>query len=275
VSEFHAIEDLEIELLLEGVFRRYGHDFRGYRRAPLKGRLQAFMRECGLSTISALQERVLRNAAAAQALLRAVSTRPAALFDDAEYCELLRAAMIPWLRSCPSPRIWVAECVTPEEVYGLAILLAEEGLLERTQIFATAENEALLNEARDGSFALDRLPGYEHNYRCVGGRRAFSDYCTQRGGQVVFSAQLGAGITWAQYSLASDASFNEFQLIVCRQAMKDFGSRLYRRALQLFHDSMPVYGLLSVDRKEGLETAPFASCYKALSMERGLYRRVG
>ncbi|WP_082583941.1 CheR family methyltransferase [Noviherbaspirillum sp. Root189] len=270
----HDVEDLEVDLLLEGVFRLFGHDFRGYQREPVKRRLHAMMKDIGATTISALQEQVLHQPATAAALLRGLSTRPAALFDDPDYYRSLRDAMVPLLRSCPSPRIWVAECVAAEDVCGLAILLAEEGLHDRTQIFATAENPCLLEEASDGSFSLDRLSAYAKNYEESGGKRSLSDYCDERHGRAVFSAQLRSNITWAQYSLATDASFNEFQLIVCRRAMPDFGAYLQRRTLQLFYESMPLFGILSVDRSDGLMAAPFVSRYKPLSAESGLYRRV-
>jgi chemotaxis protein methyltransferase CheR len=270
----HDVEDLEVDLLLEGVFRRFGHDFRGYQREPVKRRLHAMMKDIGAATISALQEQVLHVPATGAALLRALSTRPAALFDDPVYYRSLRDAMVPWLRSCPSPRIWIAECVAAEDVCGLAILLAEEGLHDRTQIFATAENPCLLEEASSGSFSLDRFSAYAKNYEESGGKRSLSDYCDERQGRAVFSEQLRSNITWAQYSLATDASFNEFQLIVCRRAMREFGAYLQRRTLQLFYESMPLFGILSVDRSDGLMAAPFVSRYKPLSTESGLYRRV-
>ncbi len=270
-----SVENLEIDLLLEGIARRFGHDFRGYQRAPLRTRLHALMRDAGVATVSALQERVLHDAATGDALLRALAARPAALFDDPAYFRALREVMVPWLRSCPSPRVWVAECVSVEEVCALSILLAEEGLHDRTQVFATAENEALLREASSGGFALDRLPQYAQNYRDSGGRADLADYYyCEDGGRAVFSAQLRSNITWAQYSLATDASFNEFQVIVCRRALPDFGARLQRRTLQLFYDSMPLFGILGVGRSDGLDTMPFALRYKAISTQRGLYRRV-
>jgi chemotaxis protein methyltransferase CheR len=273
-DEKQSVEDLEIDLLLEGVYRRFGQDFRGYRRESVRERLHALMRDAGLGTVSLLQDRVMHDAGASEVLLRALTMQPAGLFDDPAYFGALREVMVPWLRSCPSPRIWVAECVAPEEVCALAILLNEEGLYGKTQIFATAANESLLQEARAGEFALDRWPQYAENYRRCGGRADFADYCSESGGKGVFSAELRANVTWAQYSLATDASFNEFQLIVCRNAMSDFGTVLHRRALQLFYDSMPLFGILSVGSDEGLHAAPFVSRYKALAGDKGLYRRV-
>ncbi|HEY8607591.1 MAG TPA: CheR family methyltransferase [Noviherbaspirillum sp.] len=269
-----TVEDLEIDLLLEGIFRCYGHDFRGYRRDALKRRLQPLMREAGLSSVSALQERVLHDPGCSARVMRALTERPASLFDDAAYFRQLREAMGPWLRSCPSPRIWLAECVSAEDAFALAILLAEEGLHEKTQIFATAENETLLQEASAGRFAAGRLAEYGYNYRASGGKRELSDYVVRDGGGVVFGATLRHNITWAQYSLATDASFNEFQMIVCRRALPEFGSHLRRRTLQLFYDSMPLFGILGVDQREEMSTAPFVQRYKPIAEGCGLYRRI-
>lgn len=273
-DDTQVIEDLEIDLLLEGVFRRFDHDFRGYQREPVRAKLHALMEQAGVRTVSALQERVMHDGHWAAMLLRALSMKPRGLFDDPEYFQALRDVLIPWLRSCPSPRIWVAECVSAEEVCALSIVLLEEGLYEKTQIFATAANENLLREASEGSFDIAKLAQYERNYRDSGGKAELSRYCGWQEDRVMFSRELLSNVTWAQYSLATDASFNEFQLIVCRQVLADFGTPLQRRALQLFYDSMPLFGLLSIDRNEVLGAAPFVSRYKPVVEEQGLYRRM-
>jgi chemotaxis protein methyltransferase CheR len=273
-DHMQSVEDLEIDLLLEGVYRRFGQDFRGYRRESVRHRLHALMRSAGLKTVSSLQDRVMHDEAACDLLLRALTIQPAGMFDDPGYFHALRTAIVPWLRSCPSPKIWVAECVAAEEVCALAILLAEEGVHEKTQIFATAANESLLEEAKAGEFPLERWPEYAENYRRCGGRADFADYCSEARGRAVFSTGLRSNVTWAQYSLATDASFNEFQLIVCRNVLSDFGAALNRRALQLFYDSMPLFGILSVGSDDGLNAAPFVSRYRAIAEEQGLYRRV-
>lgn len=273
-ADVQTLEDVEIDLLLEGVFRHFGHDFRGYRRELLRERLRALMQDAGLPTISALQERILHDRTARNGLLRALSSRRSGLFDDAEYFHALRTVVVPLLRSCPSPRIWIAECLSAEAVCSLAILLAEEHLYDRTQIFATAANETVLQEAKQGAFELDRLPRYAENYRRSGGKAQLADYVGRSDGRGMFSEQIRDNVTWAQYNLATDASFNEFQLIVCRHALSDFGASLQRRALQLFHDSMPLFGILSVGENTAIAGPPFVICYKTLSEQHGLYRRV-
>jgi chemotaxis protein methyltransferase CheR len=269
-----SVEDIEIELLLEGVFLRFGYDFRGYQRAPLRRKLHSLMQANGLKSVSALQECVMHDQAIAEALLRALTMRRAALFDDPEYCHALRQALGSWLRSCPAPKVWIAECTAAEDAYTLAILLAEEDLYEKTQIFATGSNETLLREASEGSFALDRFAEYGENYRRSGGKQSLSDYCHEVDGRAVFVPQVRSNIIWAQYNLATDASFNEFEVIVCRSALPDFGVSLRRRTLQLFDDSLSLFGMVSIGGTDDLELAPFATRYKAISRQQGLYRRI-
>jgi chemotaxis protein methyltransferase CheR len=274
MDRMQVVEELEIDLLLEGVFQRFGYDFRGYQRGPLRSKVRHLMQMGGLETVSGLQEKVMHDNAASAAFLRALSVRPAGLFDDPGHCLALRVALGPWLRSCPSPKVWIAECGSVEQAGTLAILLAEEHLYSKTRIFATVANEGLLRDARKGSFALDRFSEYEENYRHSGGQQKLADYCVEDNGRMYFRAEVLSNITWAQYNLATDASFNEFELIVCRSALGDFGPALRRRALQLFHESLPLFGILSVDEKSGLEDSAFGGRFQSISAECGLYRRI-
>jgi chemotaxis protein methyltransferase CheR len=274
MERMQSVEDLEIDLLLEGVFQCFGYDFRGYQREPLRRKLYQLMQNDGLKTVSALQERVMHDVAASDALLRALSVHPAGLFDDPAHFRALRDALGPWLRSCPSPKVWIAECGSMEEAGTLAILLAEEQVYSKTRIFATVANEGLLQDASKGSFALDRFGEYEENYYRSGGKKTLADYCVEDNGRMFFRPELRSNITWAQYNLATDASFNEFELIVCRRTLCDFGAALRRRALQLFCDSLPLFGILSVDEKSELDDPGFARQFKTICGVNGLYRRI-
>ena len=267
------VEDVEIDLLLEGVYRFFGDDFRGYDRALLKPRLLDLMRDCGLATLSGLQERVLHDEAARTALLRTLLMQPAAMFGDTGRFLALRALAGPLLGSYATPRVWLAECASVEEVFSMAVLLEEEGIYDRTQLYVTSSNETALREMKEGSFSRERLREYEKNYRLSGGRRTLADYCFDAGGQAIFQPRLQDNITWAQYCLATDTSFNEFQLIVCRKG-HDFGPALRRRAVSLFNDSLARFGVLNMDAASELESVPFSVNYKPISQEQGLYRRI-
>jgi chemotaxis protein methyltransferase CheR len=276
-----ALPDLETELLLEGLYQFYGDDLRGYARALLKTRLSVFIQQRGWPTISALQGEVLRNRAARDALLLALCAQDVELFDQPRQFAELREVAGPLLRSYAAPKVWIPECTSYAEVFSVAIMLAELDVHAKTQIFATASSEALLRAAKEGVFPLDALTQWEANYRDSGGANDFAAYwkkceedCgTEREGQGRFIDSLRENITWAHYSLASDNSFNEFQLIVCRKPMRDFGPVLKRRALSLFNDSLVHFGVLALDEDLDVEAMPQAILYKRISRQSGLYRR--
>ncbi|MDQ1812137.1 CheR family methyltransferase [Massilia sp. CCM 9210] len=268
-----STEELEIDLLLEGVFQHYGFDFRAYDRPGLKRRLLALMKERDLATVSLLQDRVLHDAAAAAALLRALSVRPACLFDDPEQVRQTREVLGACLRASAVPKVWLAECAHAEEAWSLAILLAEQQMDHRTEIFATVANEELLAEAREASIPMERMEQYQENYLKSGGTSNLADYFEVRGKRAVLLPALRSRITWAQYNLVTDASFNEFQLILCRRALADFGPLLRQRALRLFHDSLALFGVLGIDR----ELSPgdtLASSYRPVLAHQPWYKRV-
>ena len=265
-------EELEIELLLEAVHQRFGFDFRAYERTALRGKLLGLMRERQLGTVSLLQDRVLHDPGSAAAFLRMLSVPRAALFDDPEQARQLRIILAS-LRASALPRVWLAECAGVEEAWSLAILLAEEELHGRTEIFATVANEEALAEAESAGIGLDRMADYQENYLKSGGTANLADYFDIRGKRAVLKAALRARITWAQYSLVTDASFNEFQLILCRRALADFGPVLRQRALKLFHDSLALFGVLGIDRALEPGDALFEN-YQAVFPHQCWYKRI-
>lgn len=269
-----SLEELETTLLFEAIFQRFGDDFRNHLKKNMTVKLHRFMQTHGIATISALQNRVLHDPCYIDALLCALDGQTTSLFDHPQHLLELRKLMVPWLRSCPAPKIWIAECASAEDVFALAILLQEEGLYSKTRIFATSANATLLNEAREGRFAIDKLGAYEKNYQLAGGTQSLANYYEQVNGSAVFHSQLSRKITWAQYNLATDASFNEFELIICRGGLSDYTSRLRKRVLQVFSDSLPIFGFLSLYGADYGEIAGLIANYKAVSPKQGLYQKV-
>ena len=153
-------------------------------------------------------------------------------------------------------------------------MLMEEGVYHKTRIFATGANATLLSEAREAKFPLEKIAQYEENYVRSGGTENLSNYYREKDGLAEFRSELSRNITWAQYNLGTDASFNEFELIICRSGLNDYTSRLRRRVLQLFYDSLPTFGLLSIASANYVEIAPLISNYKVMSPEHGLYRKL-
>ncbi|HEX8604623.1 MAG TPA: CheR family methyltransferase [Pseudoduganella sp.] len=242
------VEALELSLLLEAVAQRFGFDFRSHDRATLQRKLHALMVRRGLRTLSQLQNRVLHDPAVSSALLRALGVAPASMFDDPQEALQLQSVAGQCLPGAPLPKVWLADCAGAEQAWTAAVLLAERQLLWRTEIHATVSSDELLAEALTASIPLEKMAEYQHRYEGAGGSGRLSEYFQLEAGRLVPVPQLRSRITWAQYNLVTDASFNEFQLIVCRRALPDFGPLLRRRVLRLFDDSLAVFGVLGIDR---------------------------
>src|SRR3954463_599908 len=268
------LEDLEVELLLEAVFRRYGFDFRGYAPASLKRRLWRRVRAEGLPGIAALQERLLRDEVCMERLLLDLSINVTAMFRDPSFYVAFREKVVPLLRTYPFLRVWVAGCSTGEEVYSLAILLREEGLAERARIYATDINEAVLDRARAGVFPLEKMKEYTENYIRAGGKRSFSEYYLAKYEGALFDRTLTENVVWAQHNLVQDRSFNTFNVILCRNVMIYFDRPLQNRVHQLFYDSLERLGVLALGHKESIRFTGVEDRYEELNAAEKLYRKV-
>jgi len=272
-AEEDARERIEIDLLLEAIQRRYGYDFRGYAIASLRRRLWHRVFGEGLATISGLQERILHEPASMDRLLRDLSINVTEMFRDPSFYRSLRTHVFPVLRTHPFIRVWNAGCSTGEEIYSLAIALREDGLLDRTRIYATDINDAALERASEGTFPLERMQRYTENYLRAGGTEAFSSYYAADGESARFDPSLARQIVLAQHNLVTDGSFNEFHLIVCRNVMIYFGSALQEEVLQLFGDSMTRFGILALGRKESIRRSRHAAEYEPLDEAEKIFRR--
>lgn len=268
------LEKLEIELLLEAVFRCYGFDFRSYAFASVRRRIWKRAHAEGLGTISALQERVLHDAATMERLLRDLSVNVTSMFRDPGFYRAFRERVVPLLRTYPFIRIWHAGCSTGEEVYSMAILLTEEGLYDRTRVYATDINEAVLQQARTGIFPLERMQEYTQNYLRAGGRRSFSEYYTAAYDGALFLPVLRGNVVFAQHNLVTDRSFSEFNVILCRNVMIYFDRSLQNRVHELFYESLPMYGILALGSKESLRFSKYEDSYEALDPREKIYRKV-
>jgi chemotaxis protein methyltransferase CheR len=267
------LEQLEIELLLEAIYRRYGLDFRQYAQASLKRRLYRRIHAEGVETLSQLQDRLLHDPPSMERLLVDLSINVTSMFRDPSFYVSFRTNVVPALRTYPFTRIWCAGCSSGEEVYSLAIVLHEEGLYDRTRIYATDINEHVLQTARSGVFPLDRMKQYTQNYIRGGGSRDFSEYYTAAYDSVVFSRTLTENVVFAQHNLAMDRSFNEFNVILCRNVMIYFDKALQNHVHRLFYESLETFGILGLGHKESLAFTPFASKYEVVDEPERLYRK--
>jgi len=228
------LERIEIELLLEGIFRHYGFDFRAYAYASIRRRLWKRIEEEGLASVSALQERVLHEPEMMEKLLLDLSINVTAMFRDPSFYVAFRKHVVPMLRTYPFIRVWHAGCSTGEEVYSMAMLLREEGLYDRSRIYATDINEVVLKRAKAGIFPLERMQEYTDNYLRAGGKKSFSEYYTAKYGGALFDQSLTKNVVFSQHNLVTDRSFSEFNVILCRNVLIYFDKTLQSRVHSLF-----------------------------------------
>ena len=268
------ISDTEIRQLLETLYQKYHYDFRQYAAASLKRRLRQALTHFQCSSLAQLTERVLQDESAFPRLLEYLTVQVSDLFRDPEFFLTLREQVIPLLATYPSLKLWVAGCSTGEEAYSYAILLAEEGLLDRTRIYATDINDESLRKAQTGVYALDRMKQFTLNHRAAGGHGSLSDYYHAAHDSAVMAPTLKQHITFADHSLATDSIFSEVQLVSCRNVLIYFDKTLQDRALGLFNDALCRRGFLCLGTKESVRFSAHSHRFQELSAEQKIFRRV-
>ncbi len=265
--------ELELRLLLEAIYAKYHHDFRGYASTSLLRRLDRAREAFGCQTLSALQDRVLHDPESLPRLLRYLTVPVSEMFRDPPYFRFLRERIVPMLRTYPSLKIWIAGCGAGEEVCSFAILLHEEGLLDRSLIYATDIGPDSLRRAAAGVYDMDRVAQFSRNHLQAGGRRALSEYYTAEYGAVAFAKSLRQRVVFSDHSLATDSTFAEVQLVSCRNVLIYFGRALQDRAVGLFRDSLCHGGFLGVGAKESLISSAHADAFRELSLSQRVYQR--
>ncbi|MGF6524753.1 CheR family methyltransferase [Variovorax sp. PvP013] len=265
--------EIELRLLMEAIYLRYSYDFRDYTGASQKRRVTYALGQLGLVSVAELQDRVLRDPAVFAQLLQFLTIPVSEMFRDPAYFLALRRQVLPVLETYPSIKIWIAGCSTGEEAWSMAIMLREEGLLQRAQIYATDINPVSLEKARQGIFPLEAVRGYTTNYQRSGGRRSFSDYYTAAYDAARFDPSLCADVIFADHSLATDSVFAETQLVSCRNVLIYFNRTLQDRALGLFHESLCHRGFLGLGSKESIDFSAYAGRFGPLARDERIYRK--
>jgi len=268
-----SVESLELRLLLEGIFDRYGLDLRDY--ASVERRVRRFLSEEKLGTISALQERVFRDLDCLERLLKALFVRVTSMFRDPRFYLALRSEVLPLLRTYPFVRIWHAGCSTGEEVYSMAILLCEEGIYDRCRIYGTDINGSALEEARKGIFPLSHMQENTSHYILAGGKESFSQYYTAHYDHAVIRSDLKKNLVFAQHNLTTDASFNEFHLILCRNVLIYLNQSAQARVHRLLYGSLATLGFLGLGSKESIKFTPHEDRYRQVGQGEKLFRKTG
>lgn len=273
-SDPAPLEEIEIHLLLEGIYRYYGYDFRNYAPSSIKRRITGFLTAENLSTVSALQNRVLHDRECFDRFVRSMTVNVTSMFRDPSFYLAFQNHVIPTLRTYPFIRIWHAGCSTGEEVYSMAILLQEEGLYDRCRLYGTDANERVLQTAKQGIYPLRMMKAYTQLYLKSGGVRSFSEYYTAAYEEAILRASLKKNIVFAQHNLVTDGSFNEFNVICCRNVLIYFNQTLQTRVHNLFYDSLCSFGVLGLGRQESIKFTQHSARYQELSPLDKLYRKV-
>lgn len=268
------IESLEIDLLLGGIYHRTGVDYRDHAREPLRRRLWAQVQRERLTTITALIERVLHDDAAMQRLLLDLSLAPAAMFREPAFFLALRERVVPLLKSYSFIRVWLAGCSTGEELYSLAIVLEEEGLYDRTRLYATDMNETVLRRAQAGIYPIEVMQEYTANYMRSGAHAHFSDYYSARYEHAIFRQELRRNVVFAHHNLVTDGPFNEFHLILCRDVLAGYNDRLRGRVNEVFFDSLRRFGILALGRNDTIAGSRHEPDFQAIPGDERLFQRM-
>ncbi|WP_160723674.1 CheR family methyltransferase [Bacillus sp. USDA818B3_A] len=273
ISYVQPLQKLEIELLLEAIYRHYGYDFRNYSAPFLERRILNRMAAENLRTVSGLQEKILHEPLFMERFFYDFSINVTEMFRDPSFFRTFRNKVIPSVREYPAIRIWHVGCGSGEEVYSMAILLHEEGILEKTKIYATDINPINLEKAKQGFFPLEKMKLYTTNYIQSGGEKAFSEYYSVKNEQVVFDSFLKRNIEFFQHNLVTDHSFNEFHIIICRNVMIYFNKGLQNHVHQLLYESLFYSGFLGLGKREEIRFTDYAKYYEVLHSEEKLYRK--
>uniref|UniRef100_I2Q5B0 Methylase of chemotaxis methyl-accepting protein n=1 Tax=Desulfovibrio sp. U5L TaxID=596152 RepID=I2Q5B0_9BACT len=267
------LEEIELTLLLEAIFLRYGHDFRRYARSSVRRRVQRIRQLGKVGSVAELIPRVLRDPAFFDSILGEFSITVTDMFRDPGFFLALRERVVPYLKTYPSAKIWVAGCATGEPAYSTAIVLEEEGGYDRSTVFATDFNAVALGRAREGIYSLEKMRAYTANYQAAGGRRSFSDYYHARYGSAILNAPLKRNITFAEHNLATDGVFGEMHYISCRNVLIYFDRALQDRVLALFHDSLAHGGFLALGSKESLRFSGIEEKFEVVDRKWKIYRK--
>ena len=266
-------KDIEISLLLEAIYQRYGYDFRQYSQAHIRRRIMNRMTMTGLEYISQMQAMVLNDETFASDLLQDLSITVTEMFRDPEFYKSLRENVIPILKTYPFIKIWHAGCATGEEAYSMAILLQEEGLYDRTTIYATDFNQMALDKAKEGIFSNKMIKDYTVNYQLSGGKESFSSYYTASYDNVIMNKSLKKNIVWANHNLVTDSVFAEVHLILCRNVLIYFDQNLQNKVQTLFFNSLINGGVLCLGSKESLHFTDLYDEYMELDKKQRIFKK--
>lgn len=264
-------ENIEIELFLEGIYKKYGYDFRGYAKSSIRRRILRRLALSGLDSISSMQHAILNDPIFFQTLLQDFSINVTEMFRDPSFYRVIRHKVIPVLQDLPFIKIWHAGCSTGEEVYSMAITLMEENIYDKTRIYATDSNIEVLSRAKKGIYSLDLMQKYTSSYQKAGGEVSFGDYYTAIYDKAIINNNIKRNIVFASHNLVTDSSFGEMDLIMCRNVMIYFEGKLQDKVLALFLESLNTGGFLCLGNKESVKFSDHSCAFADFDEKEKIY----
>lgn len=267
------LDDKEYKELLEAIRLAYGYDFTDYATLSMKRRISHFMNNRKIGSLDILGELLLGDELIFEEFVQHLSVTVTEMFRDPSFFKQLREQVLPQLATYPVIKIWVAGCATGQEVYSLAIMLKEEGLLDRCIVYATDINQQSLHKAKQGIYPMEEMKMYTRNYLAAGGKEEFSSYYTAQHNSVLFDSALMRNSVFSAHNLATDQSFNEFQLIICRNVIMYFNQRLQDKVITLFYESLSPFGYLTFGNKESILFAGKRACFEETDRKEKIFRR--
>lgn len=265
--------NIEIDLLVEAIYKKYGYDFRDYGKAHIKRRILHRLATSGLKNISELQHKIIYEPEYVKVLLEDLSITVTEMFRDPSFYAGVRAEVFPILKTYPYFKIWHAGCATGQEVYSMAIMLKEEGLYDRAQIYATDFNQIALNKAKEGIYPVDKVKEYTYNYQKAGGKNSLSDFYTAKYDSVILDNSLKKNIVFADHNLVSDNVFAEVNMVVCRNVLIYFNKELQNRVFKLFEESLVPGGFLCLGSKESLRFSKIYKFFEVVDDNEKIYKK--
>lgn len=265
--------NIEIELILQAIYNKYGYDFRNYSKAHIKRRLLNRLASSDLKSISEMQHKVLHDSGFFEVILRDLSINVTEMFRDPGFYRALRIDVMPILKTYPYFKVWHAGCSTGEEVYSFAVVLKEEGIYDRAQIYATDFNRDVLEIAKKGIYPIDRIKEFTANYQAGGGTQSFSDYYMANYNSVIYDQSLKKNLVFAEHNLVTDSVFAEANLIICRNVLIYFNKELQNRVVTLFNDSLVNGGFLGLGSKETLQFTNQANNFDIVNKNEKIYKK--
>jgi chemotaxis protein methyltransferase CheR len=269
------VETIEIRLLLDAIYSQYGYDLRDYSPASMRRRVRAVLAKTGFAHLGELQHRILVDPIFFAAVIEDFTVRVSEMFRDPSFYKTFRGRVVPILRTYPVLRVWHSGCATGEEAYASAILFSEEGLYDRTQIYATDLSANAIDQAKSGIYSAEHLSTFSENYLKSGGQAAFTDYCTTAYGGFAMSAAIRRNVHFFQHDLVSDHVFGEMHVIFCRNVLIYFANELRDRVLHKFAQSICPGGFLCLGSSESLARSAGGETFADFAPSERIYRHGG